>query len=186
MTEETANTPVQGGQKPEWQAKADEMEKQVGNGLWTQMVYMSNSEHNCTPVLLSEKHTANIFPFVIDAPVGFVDPVFDWGKNVWTENDANSQAQRIASLTADVKSLQDYQKEATKQKAVSDQKDDQVFKLIASMNVQLGVINSKLDQATEKSQKDDTEKSTAPMTTPTQTAETQNQQNDATNEGGNK
>lgn len=185
MTEETANTPVQGGQKPEWQAKADEMEKQVGNGLWTQMVYMSNSEHNCTPVLLSEKHTANIFPFVVDAPVGFVDPVFDWGKNVWTENDTNSQAQRIASLTADVKSLQDYQKEATKQKAVSDQKDDQVFKLIASMNLQLGVINAKLDQATEKAEKANTENSTTSVTPPTQTVETQNQKNDATNERDN-
>lgn len=174
MTEETANTPVQGGQKPEWQTKADEMEKQVGNGLWTQMVYMSNSEHNCTPVLLSEKHTANIFPFVIDAPVGFVDPVFDWGKNVWTENDANSQAQRIASLTADVKSLQDYQKEATKQKAVSDQKDDQVFKLISAMNVKLGVINTKLNQVTSKN--DDTSvKPTVPA---------QNTQNSATIEGG--
>lgn len=185
MTEETANTPVQGGQKPEWQAKADEMEKQVGNGLWTQMVYMSNSEHNCTPVLLSEKHTANIFPFVVDAPVGFVDPVFDWGKNVWTENDTNSQAQRIASLTADVKSLQDYQKEATKQKAVSDQKDDQVFKLIASMNLQLGVINAKLDQATEKAEKANTENPTTSVTPPTQTVETQNQKNDATNERDN-
>src|SRR5699024_11112777 len=103
----------------------------------------------------------------VDAPVGFVDPVFDWGKNVWTENDANSQAQRIASLTADVKSLQDYQKEATKQKAVSDQKDDQVFKLISAMNVKLGVINTKLSQVASKN--DDTP---AKPATPAQNSQT--------------
>jgi len=70
--------------------------------------------------------------------------------------------------------IQETQEAAAQEKEASDKKDDQVFKLISAMNVQLGVINTKLSQVTSK----DNEASTKPAVS------AQNTQNGTTTEGG--
>lgn len=164
MTEETANTPVQGGQKPEWQAKADEMGKQVGNGLFVQLAYRSDLQHNCEPVLLSEKQVANIYPIVVDVPAGLIDPKFDWGKGTWIENSVSGMATKLATLSADVDKIKDYQRDDQKAKQINQQKDTETLKLMSMVTGELGKLSVKVDKLlaaqpkpAENMQKDSTE-----------------------------
>lgn len=146
MTEETANTSVQGGQKPEWQTKADEMEKQVGNGLFVQLAYRSDLQHNCEPVLLSEKQVANIYPIVVDVPAGLIDPKFDWGKGTWIENSVSGMATKLATLSADVDKIKDYQRDDQKAKQINQQKDTETLKLMSMVTGELGKLSVKVDK----------------------------------------
>lgn len=86
----------------------------------------------------------------------------------------NDLTEKVASITTDVGKIQETQQVAAQEKEASDKKDDQVFKLISAMNVQLGVINTKLNQVTSKNDN----------TSAKPTAPAQNTQNSATTEGG--
>lgn len=133
-------------QKPEWKVKSDELAKRIDGTLFVQLAYRSDQKHNCEPVLLSEKQTANIYPIVVDAPVGLIDPVFDYGKNVWIDSSQTGQARQIAILSADVAKIKDYQETEAKNKQVDDKKNDQAIKLMTMISTQMGILNAKVDK----------------------------------------
>ena len=132
--------------KPAWQVKADELAKRIDGTLFVQLAYRSNAQHKCEPVLLSEKQTANIYPIVVDAPVGLIDPVFDYGKNVWIDSSQTGQARQIATLSADVAKIKDYQEAEAKNKQADDKKNDQAIKLMTMISTQMGILNAKVDK----------------------------------------
>lgn len=132
--------------KPAWQAKADEMSKLVGNGLFVQLAYRSDPNHSCEPVLLSAKQTANIYPIVVVAPTGLIDPVFDYAKNIWVENSTSRLAIKIATLSEDMKKVKDYQEDDAKSKQINQQKDDQYSKLMSMIAAQVGGLSIKVDK----------------------------------------
>ena len=132
--------------KPAWQVKADELAKRIDGTLFVQLAYRSDAQHKCEPVLLSEKQTANIYPIVVDAPVGLIDPVFDYGKNVWIDSSQTGQARQIATLSADVAKIKDYQETEAKNKQVDDKKNDQAIKLMTMISTQMGILNAKVDK----------------------------------------
>ena len=129
-----------------WQVKADELAKRIDGTLFVQLAYRSDAQHKCDPVLLSEKQTANIYPIVVDAPVGLIDPVFDYGKNVWIENSTKGIATLVAGLSADVAKIKDYEETETKNKQVDDKKNDQAIKLMTMISTQMGILNAKVDK----------------------------------------
>lgn len=132
--------------KPAWQVKADELAKRIDGTLFVQLAYRSDAQHKCEPVLLSEKQTANIYPIVVDAPVGLIDPVFDYGKNVWIDSSQTGQARQIATLSADVAKIKDYQEAEAKNKQADDKKNDQAIKLMTMISTQMGILNAKVDK----------------------------------------
>ena len=133
-------------QKPEWKVKADELAKRIDGTLFVQLAYRSDAQHKCEPVLLSEKQTANIYPIVIDAPTGLTDPIFDYGKNIWFEGSIAGQARQIATLSANVAKIKDYQETEAKNKQVDDKKNDQAIKLMTMISTQMGILNAKVDK----------------------------------------
>lgn len=159
-------------------------------GEGTNLVYVSGmlqgQQVNCEgPIEYTRKLTHPQWPFVPALPQydpsNCKAPKFDWGKGEWVDESEearvkqlNDLTEKVASITSDVGKIQETQEAAAQEKEASDKKDDQVFKLISAMNVQLGVINTKLNQVTSKN--DNTSvKPTAPA---------QNTQNSATTEGG--
>lgn len=133
-------------QKPEWKVKADELAKRIDGTLFVQLAYRSDAQHKCEPVLLSEKQTANIYPIVVDAPTGLTDPIFDYGKNIWFEGSIAGQARQIATLSANVAKIKDYQETEAKNKQVDDKKNDQAIKLMTMISTQMGILNAKVDK----------------------------------------
>lgn len=159
-------------------------------GEGTNLVYVSGmlqgQQVDCEgPIEYTRKLTHPQWPFVPALPQydpsKCKTPKFDWGKGEWVDESEearvkqlNDLTKKVASITTDVGKIQETQQVAAQEKEASDKKDDQVFKLISAMNVQLGVINTKLNQVTSKN--DNTSvKPTAPA---------QNTQNSATTEGG--
>lgn len=133
-------------QKPEWKVKADELAKRIDGTLFVQLAYRSDAQHKCEPVLLSEKQTANIYPIIVDAPTGLTDPIFDYGKNIWFEGSIAGQARQIATLSANVAKIKDYQETEAKNKQVDDKKNDQAIKLMTMISTQMGILNAKVDK----------------------------------------
>lgn len=131
---------------PAWQVRANELAKRIDGTLFVQLAYRSDAQHKCEPVLLSEKQTANIYPIVVDAPTGLTDPIFDYGKNIWFEGSIAGQARQIATLSADVTKIKDYQETEAKNKQVDDKKNDQAIKLMTMISTQMGILNAKVDK----------------------------------------
>lgn len=85
--------------------KTTELQQQIGeNTMWKQIGYISNDDTDCEPILLFKKHESNIWPIVVEAPDGLVNPKYDWTKHVWFENDPNSQGAQIKALKASLDS----------------------------------------------------------------------------------
>lgn len=159
-------------------------------GEGTNLVYVSGMlqgvQVDCEgPIEYTRKLTHPQWPFIPALPQydpsKCKTPKFDWGKGEWTDESEearvkqlNDLTEKVASITTDVDKIQEAQQAAAQKKEASDKKDDQVFKLISAMNVQLGVINTKLSQVTSK----DNETSTKPAVS------AQNTQNGTTTEGG--
>lgn len=200
MTEETQNTPTAGA-KTEQQNVANNGQTtnteqkpktltDILPGEGTNLVYVSGMlqgvQVDCEgPIEYTRKLTHPQWPFIPALPQydpsKCKTPKFDWGKGEWVDESEearvkqlNDLTEKVASITTDVGKIQETQQVAAQEKEASDKKDDQVFKLISAMNVQLGVINTKLNQVTSKN--DNT--SVKPATP------AQNTQNSATTEGG--
>ena len=200
MTEETANVPVTGAETEQQnvanngQTTNDEQKPKTLNdvlpGEGTNLVYISGmlqgQQVDCEgPIEYTRKLTHPQWPFIPALPQydpsKCKTPTFDWGKGQWKDESEearvkqlNDLTEKVASITTDVGKIQETQQVAAQEKEASDKKDDQVFKLISAMNVQLGVINTKLSQVTSKNN-GASAKPTAPA---------QNTQNSATTEGG--
>ena len=156
----------------------------------TNLVYVSGmlqgQQVNCEgPIEYTRKLDHPQWPFIPALPQfdpsKCKTPKFDWGKGEWVDESEearvkqlNDLTEKVASITTDVGKIQETQQVAAQEKEASDKKDDQVFKLISAMNVQLGIINTKLSQVTSE----DNGASAKP------TAPAQNTQNSATTEGG--
>ena len=184
MTEETANTPVTGAETEQQnvanngQTTNDEQKPKTLNdvlpGEGTNLVYISGmlqgQQVDCEgPIEYTRKLDHPQWPFIPALPQydpsKCKTPKFDWGEGKWKDESEEARVKQLNDLT---------EKVAAQEKEASDKKDDQVFKLISAMNVQLGVINTKLNQVTSKN--DNTSvKPTAPA---------QNTQISATTEGG--
>ena len=200
MTEETQNTPTAGAENEQQNVANDgqtintEQKPKTLNdvlpGEGTNLVYISGMlqgvQVDCEgPIEYTRKLDHPQWPFVPALPQydpsKCKTPKFDWGKGQWKDESEearvkqlNDLTEKVASITTDVGKIQETQQVAAQEKEASDKKDDQVFKLISAMNVQLGVINTKLSQVTSK----DNGASAKP------TAPAQNTQNSATTEGG--
>ena len=200
MTEETANTPTTGAESEQQNVanndqatNTEQKPKTLGDilpGEGTNLVYVSGmlqgQQVDCEgPIEYTRKLTHPQWPFIPALPQydpsKCKTPKFDWGKGEWVDESEearvkqlNDLTEKVASITTDVGKIQETQQVAAQEKEASDKKDDQVFKLISAMNVQLGVINTKLNQVTSK----DNGASAKP------TAPAQNTQNSATAEGG--
>lgn len=200
MTEETQNTPTAGA-KTEQQNVANNGQTtnteqkpktltDILPGEGTNLVYVSGMlqgvQVDCEgPVEYTRKLTHPQWPFIPALPEydpsKCKTPKFDWGKGEWVDESEearvkqlNDLTEKVASITTDVGKIQETQQVAAQEKEASDKKDDQVFKLISAMNVQLGVINTKLNQVTSKNDN----------TSAKPTAPAQNTQNSAITEGG--
>ncbi|MGM9913816.1 MAG: hypothetical protein ACI31U_00910 [Lactobacillus crispatus] len=200
MTEETQNTPTAGA-KTEQQNVANNGQTtnteqkpktltDILPGEGTNLVYVSGMlqgvQVDCEgPVEYTRKLTHPQWPFIPALPQydpsKCKTPKFDWGKGEWVDESEearvkqlNDLTEKVASITTDVGKIQETQQVAAQEKEASDKKDDQVFKLISAMNVQLGVINTKLNQVTSKNDN----------TSAKPTAPAQNTQNSAITEGG--
>ena len=186
QTQPVANT-------AENQDKSEQKPKTLGDilpGEGTNLVYVSGmlqgQQVNCEgPIEYTRKLDHPQWPFIPALPQydpsKYKTPKFDWGKGEWVDESEearvkqlNDLTEKVASITTDVDKIQETQQVAAQEKEASDKKDDQVFKLISAMNVQLGIINTKLNQVTSK----DNGASAKP------TAPAQNTQNSATTEGG--
>ena len=200
MTEETTNVPVNGAETEQQnvanngQTTNTEQKPKTLNdvlpGEGTNLVYVSGMlqgvQVDCEgPIEYTRKLTHPQWPFIPALPQydpsKCKTPTFDWGKGQWKDESEearvkqlNDLTEKVASITTDMDKIQETQQVAAQEKEASDKKDDQVFKLISAMNVKLGVINTKLNQVTSKT--DNTSvKPTAPA---------QNTQNSAITEGG--
>lgn len=200
MTEETKNVPVNGTETEQenvanngQSGNTEQKSKTLGDiltGEGTNLVYVSGmlqgQQVDCEgPIEYTRKLDHPQWPFVPALPQydpsKCKTPKFDWGKGEWVDKSEearvkqlNDLTKKVASITINVDKIQETQEAAAQEKKASDKKDDQVFKLISAMNVQLGVINTKLSQVTSK----DNGASAKP------TAPAQNTQNSATTEGG--
>ena len=193
MTEETQNTPTAGA-KTEQQNVANNGQTtnteqkpktltDILPGEGTNLVYVSGMlqgvQVDCEgPVEYTRKLTHPQWPFIPALPQydpsKCKTPKFDWGKGEWKdeseeakEKQLNDLKEKVASITTDVGKIQETQQVAAQEKEASDKKDDQVFKLISAMSVQLGIINTKLSQVASKN--DDTP---AKPATPAQNSQT--------------
>ena len=200
MTEETINVPVNGaeteqqnvannGQTTNTEQKPKTL-NDILSGEGTNLVYVSGMlqgvQVDCEgPIEYTRKLTHPQWPFVPALPQydpsKCKTPKFDWGKGEWVDESEearvkqlNDLTEKVASITTDVGKIQETQQVAAQEKEASDKKDDQAFKLISAMNVQLGIINTKLSQVTSKNDNTSVEP----------TASAQNTQNSATTEGG--
>lgn len=193
MTEETQNTPTAGAETEQQnvanngQATNTEQKPKTLNdvlpGEGTNLVYVSGMlqgvQVDCEgPIEYTRKLTHPQWPFIPALPQydpsKCKTPKFDWGKGEWTDESEearvkqlNDLTEKVASITTDVGKIQETQEAAAQEKEASDKKDDQVFKLISAMNIQLGVINAKLSQVASKN--DDTP---AKPATPAQNSQT--------------
>ena len=176
MTEETQNAPVAGAETEQQNVanngqatNTEQKSKTLGDilpGEGTNLVYVSGMlqgvQVDCEgPIEYTRKLTHPQWPFIPVLPQydpsKCKTPSFDWGKGEWVDKSEearvkqlNDLTEKVASITTDVGKIQETQQIAAQEKEASDKKDDQVFKLISTMNVQLGVINTKLSQVTSK------------------------------------
>lgn len=94
----------------EWENTAKELGKEINdNSMWKQIGYISNSDVDCEPILLSAKHDDNAYPIVVAEPTGLNNPKYDWAKHIWVEQDAENNSAR---LTQTEKALETVQSQA--------------------------------------------------------------------------
>lgn len=133
MTENTNTTSVaKDGQtaeneqnqfKPAWVEKAEKLEKAVEQGFGVQVVYKSTAENPCEPTLLSEKQEASVYPNVVEKPVGFIAPKFDWyNSHGWIETFSEKQGKDLADMKDQIDAMQ--KNFTTMQKTNADQAKD--------------------------------------------------------------
>lgn len=147
MTEEIKNF------VPAWKIKADKLKEAVKQGLGKQVVFKSTDTNPCEPVLVSENMANNNYPFVVEEPVGFIAPKFEWNSNNgWIETANIEQGKELIQIKADVKALQDTaevlkstsetlkqnQDQAKTEKVINNKKIDQVIQLVTMTNMQVG------------------------------------------------
>ena len=144
MVEETQTSTPDVEEDKNWQDKANEMKKQVGNGLFVQLAYRSDEKHDCEPVLLSEKQDFNRFPIVVDVPTGLTSPKFNWSTGKWVENTTAGLANQLVEVKENVEKIQKQQEQAAKEKSESSAKNDQLTKLVTIMTGQLGTLTAEI------------------------------------------
>ncbi|MBD5430884.1 MAG: hypothetical protein HDR41_00190 [Lactobacillus sp.] len=141
MVEETNTTET----IPEWKKKADELSKQVGNGIWVQLAYLSDSKHDCQPILLSEKQTETTYPIVVEAPVGMNAPKFAWNENAWVDTSVEGQSMSISKLQDQVKSLTDDNEEMQQQLTAKNKEIDSLQSTLATANLNMAKLGSQFN-----------------------------------------
>lgn len=95
----------------EWEDTATELSKEINeNSLWKQVGYISNSDVDCEPILLSKKHDNDFYPIVIEAPTGLNNPKYDWTKHVWVDQDATSNSVRLTNAEKAIQTAQEQAK----------------------------------------------------------------------------
>lgn len=95
----------------EWQETADNIKPMINeNSIWKQIGYMSNSDFDCEPILLSKKHDNDFYPIVIEKPTGLNNPKYDWTKHVWVDQDATSNSVRLTNAEKAIQSAQEQAK----------------------------------------------------------------------------
>lgn len=89
-----------------WQELAEKYKKMIAGDDTQQVVYKSDTDDNCKPVIVS-KISANSYPYVVEEPVGMLDPKYVWlpDNPHWVDLAIEKQADEIATLTARVDSL---------------------------------------------------------------------------------
>ncbi|RVU71769.1 MULTISPECIES: hypothetical protein [Lactobacillus] len=142
MVEETQTSTPTVEENKNWQDKANEMKKQVGNGLFVQLAYRSDEKHDCEPVLLSEKQDFNRYPIVVDVPTGLTSPKFNWSTGKWLENSTSGVANQLAKIKDRVEAIQQQQDESAKAKTAESVKNDQLTKMVTMIAGQLGTLSA--------------------------------------------
>lgn len=68
--------------------------------------YWSNDDTPFQTIMMPEELTENKYPIVVEAPdPSLKSPKYDWTKNQWIENDAQSQGERLNSVENKVDDL---------------------------------------------------------------------------------
>lgn len=140
-----ATTPVQ-NTEPEWKQKADKMKKQISNGLWVQLAYVSDANHNCEPVLLSEKQETTVYPIVVEEPTGFINPKRNWHTGKWEETNSDAMSAELSALKEKVDSVQGSVKDMADNDKQKDQRLDQLVQLVTMTNANVGQIMQVLNK----------------------------------------
>lgn len=138
----------------EWENTANELNKEINeNSLWKQVGYMSNSDVDCEPILLSKKHDNDFYPVVIEAPTGLNNPKYDWTKHVWVDQDATSNSVRLTNAEKAIQSAQEQAKTvSTENEALKDSlsniekgQKDQTQTLAQMLQMMAPLLTSKTD-----------------------------------------
>lgn len=181
---------------PTWKQKADKLTELLKTNpeAGEQVVYRSrqglNDDPVCVPELVSEKMEANSYPDVVTAPpADMISPKYSWyGNTGWFENATQQQGTKIADLEANIKAVSqswdDLKKDEQAESATSqsqDQKMDNLIKLVAMTNAQVGALLGKQTSSTASAQSSQpttassvqspvpvTQQPVAPATQPTQ------------------
>lgn len=100
----------------EWKDTATELGKEINeNSLWKQIGYISNSDVDCEPILLSKKHDNDFYPIVVEAPTGLNNPKYDWTKHVWVDQDATSNSVRLTQTEKTLETVQNQAESISKE-----------------------------------------------------------------------
>ncbi|MCH3904131.1 MAG: hypothetical protein LKE17_00040 [Lactobacillus sp.] len=144
-----------------WQEKADAFKTLLQpNGIYAQIVYQSDSHHDCEPIPIPYKLDGDQYPFVVEAPTGMNHPKFDWSvdNHGWHETDANAQGERIAALettaqqtTEQVKALQEAHETTVQSSKTLDSKMDNMTKLLVQSNANQAKLMAVVNSLTQKS-----------------------------------
>ncbi|WP_294831873.1 hypothetical protein [uncultured Lactobacillus sp.] len=99
-----------------WQDVANDLKQRIDkNSLWVQVGYISNDKVDCEPILLSQAHTENFWPVIVEEPpVNLVHPKYDYPKHRWVELEAESNSSRLTDVENSVKSLKQSDEQVTK------------------------------------------------------------------------
>ncbi len=160
---------------PAWKIKSDELKSKASDD--EQVVYRSDQYNDCLPVLMP-KSSAITYPFIAEEPVGFIAPKYNWGpvEKGWVETASIAQAKEIKLLKAQVADIQENNesvaqdnKEITEKINNISEKSENYEK---SNSQQLGQILTMVSALLAKSTSTTTP--TAPETSSTTTAETNN------------
>ncbi|WEB30313.1 hypothetical protein PUW59_06100 [Lactobacillus mulieris] len=81
----------------------------LANGTVGSLVYLSgrlgNTEYSCEPVLLPFKLEYTQYPYVLEAPEGLNNPVYDWSKSQWVEQDKEALGYRLSQAEEKLSTL---------------------------------------------------------------------------------
>jgi hypothetical protein len=144
-----------------WQEKADAFKTLLQpSGIYVQIVYQSDSHHDCEPVPIPYQLDHDQYPFVVEAPTGMNHPKFDWSvdNHGWHETSADAQGERIAALetaakqtTEQVKALQQAHTATVQSSETLDKKMDNMAKLLVQSNANQAKLMAMVNSLTQKS-----------------------------------